>query len=157
MTIPHDVTCLLSDSPVNVTANTFFGCRAADVFATPLFTISCPSNTVINVQSALVGYSGSYVAPTPSDPSGTCPWTDKTSNTCAALGITTACNPSPCQCNCTRSLPVPANCNGQSGSCSFTQNSLIFPNTAPLCQTSANAEFLVVNYTCSIPAREYEE
>jgi len=142
--------CLLTDLPADIIADTFYGCRAADVLATPPFTIQCPRSTVINVQSALVGFSGSYQPPDTDKPAGSCPWTVKTSNTCSALGIN--CQLSTCNCNCTRPLPIPDFCLGQTASCTFQQSSLIFLN-GPLCMLSRDAEFLAVNFTCN--SREY--
>ena len=138
---------MLSGVPLCVTGDTFYACRALNYATQPYYTINCPSNTVINVQSAIMGYSGgSYAAPTDFNPSGACPWTAFTNNTCAFISRS---NCSECQCSCVRPIAVPSDCFGQSGVCNFEKASLILSATDPLCAISRDADFLVVNYTCN--------
>lgn len=135
---------------------TFYACKAASfsVSPAPLFTFSCPGDLVINIQSALLGFSDVYIAPSPSNPNGSCPWTNKTSaSSCAAIGMTqcgTWDTPS-CRysCNCTRSTTTPADqCNGQK-ICDIQQEGLmIFPEGSNFCMLQRDANFIVVNYTC---------
>jgi hypothetical protein len=137
---------MLSGFPIYVIGNTFYVCRAANVEG--YYTIKCPSNTLINVQSVIIGATGSsgaYIAPSDNNPNGTCPWTAFTNATCASLSIRC----SNCECTCVRALTVPSNCIGQSGECNFEKTLLIFSDSNRFCVLSKDADFMVVNYTCN--------
>ena len=137
---------MLSDFPICVIGDTFYVCRAANFQG--YYTIGCPNNTMINVQSAIIGATGSsgaYNAPSDSNPNGTCPWTAFTNSTCAL--VSPGC--SNCECTCVRALTVPSNCNGQSRECIFEKNALNFAVASPFCVLSEDADFLLVNYTCN--------
>jgi hypothetical protein len=137
---------MLSDFPVCVIGDTFYVCRAKSFQG--YYTIECPNNTLINVQSAIIGATGSsgaYKTPSDSNPNGMCPWTAFTNATCASLSIRC----SNCECTCVRALKVPSNCTGQNRECNFERDALNFAIESPFCVLSEDAEFLLVNYTCN--------
>ena len=124
-------------------AETFYECRAENI-AGEFFRFSCPNNQYITVQSAVKGFSDQY-----SPVTSQCPWAYNTSAGCSA--------------------PLPSWCTSENPKCccnagidnSFIQHvnrssraipqSLLIGSTDDdrLCSLSKDANFIVVNYSCS--------
>jgi len=101
---------------------TYHSCRAAHPRG-QYFTINeCPTDHVINIQSAELGYSRLHNL---TDNPPLCPGND-----------------------CTRSTDVPATtCNGRR-TCSISQTVLLFPTGPPLCGLSRDGNFIRIEFTC---------
>ena len=104
---------------------TFHRCRAADPIG-QYFTINeCSVGQVMNIQSAVAGYSDQY---------------NPTAN--------------PPQCNtidCTRSIDTPVrSCHGRHA-CSFSQEILIYPqgSVRALCDAQRDGNFIRIQFTCT--------
>jgi len=108
---------------VDVEAITFHRCRAVNPRG-KFFTLSgCPAGQVINIQSAVLGYSQTW-QPDADPPQ--CP--DR---------------------NCTVSVtdvPTINDCNGRQN-CSINQEILLFP-TSQLCHLRRDGNFIEIKYTC---------
>jgi len=107
---------------VDVETLTFHRCRAARP-AGQYFTMNnCSAGQVINIQSAVLGYSLSY-NPTTRQPR--CPWL-----------------------NCTVPTDEPARlCNGRR-SCNISQSILIYPPGSSLCSLQRDGNFIRITFTC---------
>ena len=107
---------------VDVETLTFHRCRAARP-AGQYFTLNnCSAGEVINIQSAVLGYSQSY---NPYTRPPTCPWL-----------------------NCTVSTDEPARlCNGRR-SCNISQEILIYPPGSALCSQQKDGNFIRIIFTC---------
>jgi len=102
---------------------TFHRCRAARPTGHYFTMNECSAGQVINIQSAVLGYSVLY---NPDTRPPTCPWL-----------------------NCTVSTDVPARlCNGRR-SCNISQQILIYPTGSALCYLQKDGNFIIINFICT--------
>jgi len=107
---------------VDMEAITFHDCRAANPTGQYFTMNECSAGQVINIQSAVLGYSGKY---NPNTHPPRCPWL-----------------------NCTVSTDEPARlCNGRR-SCSISQQILIYPKGSALCSQQKDGNFIRITFTC---------
>jgi len=106
---------------------TFHRCRAADPLG-QYFTMNldrrslCSADQVINIQSAVLGYSVSYG---PNENPPRCPWV-----------------------NCTKTTDIPARLCNRRRTCRISQEILSFPMGSALCPLQRDGNFIRIRFRC---------